>query len=70
MKYGVVQISKNLVDYPWCRVDTLAFPHLVKFVDDEQATFVVCEDGSYCLADEFFHTHNVRFFEVLDMGVP
>ena len=61
-KLRVVRVTKNLEDYPDCRQDTEEFPFLVKFIQDEAATFIVDEsDGcSFWPADEFFLMTNIK----------
>jgi len=63
--YRVVSITNNIPDYPESEADTNEFPHIVKYVDDEQDSFVIdAETGQFWPADEFFSMVDVKEFHV------
>lgn len=63
MKYKLVRITNNLTDYPSCKADTKAYPHLIKEVDDEMDLFVVAEDGNWYPAAEFIYLSGIECFQ-------
>ena len=53
--FRVLRISNNLEEYPDCTEDTLEFPDMVEYLDDEMDIFVYCnETGEFWHSDEFF----------------
>lgn len=63
MNYRVVSVSRtgDSVDFP----DNDEFPHLIKYVSDEEELFIVNENtGDYWPADEFFMMVTIKRFVV------
>lgn len=55
-KFRVLHISNNLDEYPQCVKDSDEFPHMIAYVDDEYAMFILDEtDGNIYPAGEFFY---------------
>ena len=63
MDYRVVSITKDVSRYPESAKDTEEFPELVEEVEDEQALFVIGENGKIYKADEFFYSVEVKRFK-------
>ena len=57
MKYRVVRVSTT-EEFE----DNKEFPHLLQHVEDEEATFIVAEDGAFYPAEEFFHMVSFKEF--------
>ena len=63
MRYRLVNISNNLADYPDSVEDTENFPHLVKYVEDEQLLMIVqLGTDNVWPGDEFFHMVDFKEF--------
>ena len=54
MRYRVVRVTNNPLAYPEYEEASEAFPYLVDEIEDENAVFVVNEDGVFWHANEFF----------------
>ena len=68
MECMVVWVTKNVERYPEHKTDTETFPHLVRYVDDETAGFVVdLETGDFWPVAEYFLMEKVRRFRVEEM---
>jgi glycine cleavage system protein P-like pyridoxal-binding family len=67
MKFRVLDIAKNLEDFPQYAKDTLEFPELVEEVEDETEIFIYCENNeSFYRASEFFLAIDMKTFESND----
>lgn len=64
MKYRVIKISSYLDGYPECVKDTIEFPNMIKYLEDEYGMFVIDENGDFCDAIDFFNTHDISEFIV------
>lgn len=65
-KFVVVQIAKDLINNPDCKKDTLKYPHLVEYVEDEYDIFVVnVVNGEFYPARDFFYLVNVDEFDAI-----
>lgn len=64
MKFRILSISTNLEDYPESADDTNEFPHLRKYVEDEQAILIIDEETNEVWpGDEFFMMVGLKRFE-------
>lgn len=69
-EYNVVMISiyGDSEENETLLANNLKYPELVQYVTkDENQLFVVnAHSGSYTLAEDFFNTHNIRRFKVVE----
>lgn len=63
MKYRSVYVTNNLKDYPEYAEDTALYPHLVEYIEDEAAGFIVAENGDFWPDREFFRSATVNIKE-------
>lgn len=67
MKFRILSISNNLKDYPESADDTNEFPHLVKYVGDEQVILIMDEETQEIWpGDEFFMMVGMVRFESIE----
>jgi hypothetical protein len=62
-KYKVVLIQSD-----GSNQDSKDYPDLIEYVEDEEQVFIVSLSDSeeFYTAEDFFHMHDVRTFEVLE----
>lgn len=68
--FRVLRITNNIEGYPDCERDTLEFPQLVKYVQDEMDIFILnLETLMWFHAKEFFYMAELESFYTRT-GVP